>query len=260
MSPNKQTTRSNTLSKARRGNLQPVNADYSVRAETRKDEFARAAASRAICRYLKVSVWESDDMYALPAKGQSRLVFLYLMTGPHTLSLHVPGLYSIGPQALKERLAMSGQQFAQAIATLQSAVGLKTDFARCLIWMPSALKHMGPPANPNIVRSYCRGLQLAPKSELREEAIQSYAPFLAGLGHHLLKPFAECFPMVCQTLSKPFRIEKEKEREREREMAGGDARSVEGARGSTSSPASPEENNNYDIGLRHIADILKTLG
>lgn len=155
---------------------------------------------------------------------------------------------------------MSGQQFAQAIATLQSAVGLRTDFARCLIWMPSALKHMGPPANPNIVRSYCRGLQLAPKSELREEAIRAYAPFLAGLGHHLLKPFTECFPTVCQTLSKPFRIEREREREKEKESPHVDHVGGTLAFDSVDAALGPAEANNFEVGLRHVADILKTLG
>jgi hypothetical protein len=172
---------------------------------------AGKAASRGVCRYLKVSMWHSEIMYALPQKGRARYVYLYLLTGPHTLGYHVPGLYQLGKHALMESLSLGPQEFSKVFTILRETTGLKTDFERAVVWIPSALEHLGPPANPNIVRGYCRAMQAMPKSDLIEEAIAAYRPFLASLGHIFLKPFENHFGTVCQTVSKPFGIDKREE-------------------------------------------------
>lgn len=174
-------------------------------------EQAGKAASRGVCRYLKVSIWHSEVMYALPQKGRARYVYIYLLTGPHTLGYHVPGLYPLGKHALMESLSLGPQEFSKIMAILSAATGLKADFQRGLVWIPSALEHLGPPANPNIVRGYCRAIQAMPKSELIADAIAAYRPFLAGLGHIFLKPFENHFGTVPQTISKPFGIDKREE-------------------------------------------------
>lgn len=59
---------------------------------------------------------------------------------------------------------------------------MQRDFDRGLIWLPTAIEHMGPPANPNIVRGYCRALKSMPRSSLILEEVAAYRPFLEGLG------------------------------------------------------------------------------
>jgi hypothetical protein len=135
-------------------------------------------------------------------------LYLYLLTGPHTLAYHVPGLYLVGRQALREGLRLSPQEFSRALANLAEHAGLKADFCRSVLWLPSALDHMGPPANPNIVRGYVRAIQSMPKSPLRSDAIAAYGPFFAAMGPSFFEPFADGFPEVSQTVSKPFSKEK----------------------------------------------------
>lgn len=172
-----------------------------------KGGVAGRASSRGVCRYLKVSLWHSEVMYKLPQKGRTRYVYLYLLTGPHTLGYHVPGLYQLGKQALRETLELGPQEFATVLQNLRDAAGLKTDFSRGMLWIPSALNHLGPPSNPNIVRGYCRAIQAMPKSDLFADAIAAYRPFLGSLGPIFLKPFEEAFG----SLSKPFGIDKREE-------------------------------------------------
>lgn len=174
-------------------------------------EVAGRAASRGICRYVKVAMWYSEAMYALPQKGRTRLVYLYLLTGPHTLGFHVPGLYQVGKQALREALSLGPQEFSTVTQALRECVGMKTDFDRGMVWLPTALEHLGPPANPNIVRGYCRALLAMPKSPLILDAVAAYRPFLGSLGKVFLKPLEDAFPTVCQTTAEPFRIENREE-------------------------------------------------
>lgn len=171
-----------------------------------------SSPSRSICRYLKVSIWHSEAMYALPCAGQARFLYLYLLTGPHTLGYHVPGIYQVGKQALREATSLNAQEFSKAMIALRDRAGMQTDFVRGLIWLPSALEHLGPPANPNIVRGYCKAIQSMPKSRLLKEAIAAYGPFLANLGEDFVKPFAERFPEVQQMISKPLNIDKREDK------------------------------------------------
>lgn len=185
--------------------------------------FLAGTASRGICRYLKVSMWRSEAMYRLPNQGDARLLYLFLLTGPHTLTCHVPGLYQVGKESLREELRLKGPVFRRALSDLEKSVGLKTDFHRSLVWAPTALDHLGPPANPNIVLSYCRALSQMPESPLVLTAIEAYGPYLAVLGESFSKPFRNHFPMVSRTVSKPFTKEREREKERETERAADEA-------------------------------------
>ena len=193
-------------------------------------EIAGSAAARGICRYLKVSTWRSEAMYRLPTDGHARLLYLYLLTGPHTLACHVPGLYQVGRESLREELRLKPSAFNKALKSLTENLGAQTDFSRSLAWIPSALEHLGPPANPNIVKAYCRALADMPASPLVTTAIFAYDAFLETLGDSFLKPFRNRFPWVCQTTadglanyefdqSERFGIEKEKEKEKEIETA-----------------------------------------
>lgn len=201
-------------------------AQKSVYTDELTGERAGSAASRGICRYLKVSVWRSEAMYQMPSDNHARLLYLYLLTGPHTLSCHVPGLYQVGRESLREELRLKPRAFNFALQSLVSTLGVETDFSRCIAWVPSALDHLGPPANPNIVKSYCRAFTEMPASALVATALRAYETYLSSLGPSFVKPFRNRFPNVSQSMHKDApnglkcvseTISKEKERERERE-------------------------------------------
>ena len=155
---------------------------------------AGSALSRGICRYLKVSLWHSDAWHSIPRKGHARLVYLHILTGPHTLAYHVPGLYQVGQRALQEVLDLGRREFGVAIRVLAAGIGLQVDVRKSMIWAPSAIDHLGPPANPNIVRGYCRALRTMPQGPLTLQAIAAYEPFLKSLGREFVEPFWKAFP------------------------------------------------------------------
>ena len=90
-------------------------------------EPAGSARSRGTCRYLKVSTWHSDTWRAIPAKSQARLLYLHLLTGPHTLAYHVPGLYQVGQHALCEAMELRRREFTTAMKTLIASAGVRID-------------------------------------------------------------------------------------------------------------------------------------
>ena len=163
---------------------------------------AGSAAARGICRYLKVAMWRSEGMYRLRGQGDAQLLYLYLITGPHTLSCHVPGIYQVGRETIREELSLKLARFNRALLGVTNELAVETDFNRSLVFAPTALDHIGPPANPNIVRSYCQVLSNMPASILVEKAIRTYGPFLASLGPSFLKPFRDRFSMVWQSQPK----------------------------------------------------------
>lgn len=162
-------------------------------------ERAGSAKSRGTCRYLKVAFWHSDAWHAIGAAGHGRLLYLHLLTGPHTLSYHVPGLYHVGKEALKEAMGLRPREYKRAVAQVLEKVGMQMDARKGLIWLPSAITHLGPPANPNIVRGYCRALGAMPHSPLIAEAVTAYLPFLLSLGRAFWEPLATAFPGLCST-------------------------------------------------------------
>lgn len=161
-------------------------------------EIAASARSRGVCRYLKVAMWHSDVWHAISHKGHSRLLYVYLLTGPHTLCYHVPGLYLVGLDALREALGLQRREFAKAVAELKEAVGIEVDVRKGLIWVPTAINHLGPPANPNIVRGYCKALASMPQSTLIDATIATYETFLFSLGRPFWQPLADRFPHLCR--------------------------------------------------------------
>lgn len=229
-------------------------------------ERAGSAASRGICRYLKVSVWRSEAMYQMPADTHARLLYLYLLTGPHTLSCHVPGLYQVGRESLREELRLKPRAFNSALQSLVSTLGVETDFSRCIAWVPSALEHLGPPANPNIVKSYCRAFTEMPVSPLVSTALRAYAFYLSDLGAIFLKPFQDRFPNVARTMSEQRANGlrqvmkascKEREKEIEKERGGKEDRDRDRSEG-----ALPEETGAFtdDAAVDRIRHIARSLG
>jgi hypothetical protein len=80
---------------------------------------------------------------------------------------------------------MPRKAFAKGMRDLCACnVAHHDDDAR-LIWVPSALRLIGPPANPNVAKGYARSLAQLAMSPLVAEAMQAYRTFL--------KPFGEAF-------------------------------------------------------------------
>lgn len=148
---------------------------------------------KPICRYVSAGITCSVEYRALSCDGPSRLLFLFLLIHPHGGSFHVPGLYKVGPDTLRETSALPRKAFQKAFAELHDRGLLRSDKDSQLVWLPSALHLMGPPANPNMVRGYCRSMQHMPECSLLDDALRAYGLFLTEIGDNFFEPFAEAF-------------------------------------------------------------------
>jgi hypothetical protein len=149
--------------------------------------------AKPICRYVNASLFTSPEYLALSQDGSARLLLLYLLIHPHGGAFHVPGLYQVGPSTLRESCRMPARSFSRAFAELQEKRIIRIDSVVRLVWMEAALRLIGPPANPNMVKGFCRSIIQMPSCALLEEAIASYGTFLTRLGPSFFKPFAEAF-------------------------------------------------------------------
>lgn len=163
---------------------------------------------KPICRFISAGVTCSPEYRSLGAEGPSRLLFLFLLIHPHGGSFHVPGIYKVGPEALRETCGLPRRTFTRAFAELHERNIVLSDKEAHLLWMPAAIYLMGPPANPNMVKGYCRSILQLPSCELLDIAIAAYRRFLADLGPSFVQPFDEAFggptERVAEILGEPF--------------------------------------------------------
>src|ERR1700677_484913 len=131
-----------------------------------------------VSRYRKVEVKTYGDekfrrLSPIPPCGQG--LWLYLITGPHTIS--IPGLFRAGRAALAEELGWSQEAFDKAFAEVFEQGMAKADWSNRVVWIPNAVKH-NKPASPNVITSWAAELELIPECDLKTEAMQGIAEAL----------------------------------------------------------------------------------
>lgn len=169
---------------------------------------------RPICRPVHTGLFQSKEYRELPEDGHARLLLLCLLIHPHGGSFHLPGLYNVGRESLREIASMPKKAFAKALADLRASGLLDADEDSRLFWVPCALRLVGPPGNPNVVKGYARSLgQLSP-SRLVDVAVTTYLGYLKPFGSAFWEPFAKAFERVPEdspsTPVKPFQSLSEK--------------------------------------------------
>jgi hypothetical protein len=147
-------------------------------------------ASR-VSRYRKVEVKTYGDekfrrLSPIPPCGQG--LWLYLITGPHTIS--IPGLFRAGRAALAEELGWPQEAFDKAFAEVFEQGMAKADWSNRVVWIPNAVKH-NKPASPNVITSWAAELELIPECDLKTEAMQGIAEALLSLNPAFSEAFAE---------------------------------------------------------------------
>lgn len=153
--------------------------------------------------YSRVSRRTSDDarfrsLSRPKPNGQS--LWLHLLTGPH--NTRIPGLFSIGPMGLAERLRWSVQGTKKALAELVGADMVAFDGDALLVWLPNAVRH-NPPSSPDAVLDWARTWRAMPESPLLEQAYQGIAEDLATLGD----AYVRAFEMACKGALPPSSAE-----------------------------------------------------
>jgi hypothetical protein len=163
------------------------------------------ASGKPICRPIHTGIFHSPEYLALPESGNSRLLMLFLLIHPHGGTFHLPGLYQTGPDSMRETLKMPHKLFKIAYQEIHDAGVVQSDDRYRLMWMPCALRLVGPPVSPNVVKGYCRSLGQLPPSPLVQQAIPAYWQSLQPYGHHFLEPFENAFESLLEELVEGFR-------------------------------------------------------
>lgn len=77
----------------------------------------------------------------------------------------------MGREALREVVSLNKKTLTKALANLIDERIIYSDEDHRLFWVPSALRLVGPPQNPNVVKGYARSLAQLNPSPLVELAI-----------------------------------------------------------------------------------------
>ena len=155
---------------------------------------------RPICRPLHTGIFQSPEYRCLPDDGTARLLFFCLLVHPHGGTFHLPGLYNVGHEALREVVGLPKKVFQKALSELMDSKLILEDEANRLIWVSSALRLIGPPQNPNVVKGYVRSLAQLNHSSLIDLAVKSYIIFLEPFGLQFVEPFLNGFETISESL------------------------------------------------------------
>jgi hypothetical protein len=125
-----------------------------------------SSSSEGIYRRLTVRMYGDEKFMRLsPLKPSGQALWMYLLTGPHTVQ--IPGVFVIGKAALAEALNWEAEDFAKAFAEVLAEGLIEYDVKTRMWFIPRAIRHNMPP-NPNVVRSWQSHWLLLPECELRD--------------------------------------------------------------------------------------------
>lgn len=117
-------------------------------------------------RPIDVRLWNDRKFLALSDEG--KLLWLYLLTCPETLS--IPGVIVAGEAAIAERLEWLPQRFRERFAEVERCLLVHREGR--LIWLPNALRYQ-PPSNPNAVKSWAKCWDDVPEGRLKMDVWQA---------------------------------------------------------------------------------------
>ena len=113
-------------------------------------------------------VWGDRKFRSLSANA--RLLWLYLLTGPHVGP--VPGLSCVGRAGLAEALGWDLSAFDACFSEIASKGMAESDWDARVVWLPNAVKHNEPDSENNVA-GWQRYLETLPDSELTERATRT---------------------------------------------------------------------------------------
>jgi hypothetical protein len=139
-------------------------------------------------RNVSVRMW-GDERFRQLSDG-AKLLWVHLITGPHTTAL--PGISEAGRAQLAEAVRWPLKAFDRRFDEIAAQGMAKADWTARVLWLPKAVYH-NPPDNPNIVRGWVKQLAVIPECSLKREAIERIRQFLEPFRESFLKAFAEPF-------------------------------------------------------------------
>lgn len=133
--------------------------------------------------YRKVSDRLWTDAKFMAFDGQTKLLWLYLLTSPHAHSL--PGLFRAGAAEIRSDIGLDLAQWTQAWGEIEARGMAKADWPSRVIWLKNAVAH-NPPDNISVLHAWAKRLYTAtPESDLRDEAARFAVAHISRLGPEL---------------------------------------------------------------------------
>lgn len=118
-------------------------------------------------RTIESSIWNDKKFLALPAPG--KLLFLYLITNPHT---HVAGIYHLPPIYLLHETTLKPESLDRVWDTLSKHGMAKRDTDEDLVWVCNMFRYQGRGVKND--QAAARQIKNLPKSPLIQEFLVKY--------------------------------------------------------------------------------------
>ena len=122
---------------------------------------------------------------------ETKLVWIYLLTGPHNTPL--PGAFIAGEAMIAEAMNEPLEMVKNSLSKLIELEMLYIDLSARLFWIPNVIKY-DPPQSPNVVTSWRRLLDELPECDLKSKIINNFKHNMKALSEAFHKAFLEALP------------------------------------------------------------------
>jgi len=129
-----------------------------------------------IYRRIPVTIWDRKDFRDLSVNAKAIVLYLYMMTGGHTIS--VPGLFRAGKAALAEGLRWPLEMFEEGFSELEAHGMALADWEAPLVWLPHELNDFNRPNNQSEATGWINTFRMLPDCALRTKARAAVEAFL----------------------------------------------------------------------------------
>lgn len=130
--------------------------------------------------YRKIDPRFWDDERMASQSHEAKLLFLYLLTGPHTNTL--PGIYVVGVGAIADGLRMTAEHVEALLQTLEGLGRVERDKATRVIRIPNAPRY-NHAENARVVRSWWKQWQSLPECRSKHAHMWSLLEGIPADGH-----------------------------------------------------------------------------
>jgi hypothetical protein len=143
--------------------------------------------------YVDRMMWREMDHKWMRGNVTARLVYLYLLTGPHAGG--VSGLFLSGPMETSEFVGCSVPATKDAFAKLQAAGAMQFDPDTRVVWVPQSIRD-NPPTGPNVVVGWRHAWAGITQCPLRSLARAELRIACEKLGRRYVEAFDAALPEV----------------------------------------------------------------
>lgn len=165
--------------------------------------------ARAPFKMIETRIWTDEKFVKLSrVKPSGQSLFLYLLSGPHTLQPRmVPGVFRVSRAALAEALDWSIEEFDACFAEISRLRMASADWEHQVLWLPNVLKRAMPRSPSNVV-GWRVGWDTLPDCELKRRIHRAIEPTIKGLGDTFARAFDAALRPVAAVSTAPKKVKK----------------------------------------------------